>query len=90
MNKVVNDRYIYNISNIYFYVMITGGAAGLVAGLVVGVLGARAVGKMMEARRLNQEEEDDDDEEEEEGKVPITVVTEPSEEQKPDTLDTVT
>ena len=88
MNKVVNDRYIYNISNIYFYVMITGGAAGLVAGLVVGVLGARAVGKMMEARRINQEEDDED--EEEEGKVPITVVTEPSEEQKPDTLDTVT
>ena len=63
--------------------MITGGAAGLVAGLVVGVLGARAVGKMLEARRRNQEEEDED-------KVPITVVTEPSEEQKADTLDTVT
>ena len=89
MNQVVNDRYIYNISNIYFYVLITGGAAGLVAGLVVGVLGARAVGKMMEARRINQEEDDDDDDEEED-KVPITVVTEPSEEQKADTLDTVT
>ena len=62
----------------------------MVAGLVVGVLGARAVGKMMEARRINQEEEDDEDEEEEEDKVPITVVTEPSEEQKADTLDTVT
>ena len=90
MNKVVNNRYIYNISNIYFYVLITGGAAGLVAGLVVGVLGARAVGKMMEARRINQEEEDEDEEGEEEDKVPITVVTEPSEEQKADTLDTVT
>ena len=57
---------------------------------MVGVLGARAVGKMLEARRLNQEEDDDDeDEEEEEDKVPITVVTEPSEEQKADTLDTV-
>ena len=64
----------------------------MVAGLVVGVLGARAVGKMMEARRINQEEEDDDEEgeEDDEGKVPITVVTEPSEEQKADTLDTVT
>ena len=70
--------------------MITGGAAGLVAGLVVGVLGARAVGKMMEARRRNQEEEDEEEDEEEEDKVPITVVTEPSEEQKADTLDTVT
>ena len=72
--------------------MITGGAVGLVAGLVVGVLGARAVGKMLEARRRNQEEEEDDDEDEEgeEDKVPITVVTEPSEEQKADTLDTVT
>ena len=59
------------------------------AGLVVGVLGARAVGKMMEARRRNQED-DDEDEEGEEDKVPITVVTEPSEEQKADTLDTVT
>ena len=63
----------------------------MVAGLVVGVLGARAVGKMMEARRINQEEDDDeDDDDEEEDKVPITVVTEPSEEQKADTLDTVT
>ena len=62
----------------------------MVAGLVVGVLGARAVGKMLEDRRRNQEEDDDEDEEEEEDKVPITVVTEPSEEQKADTLDTVT
>ena len=71
--------------------MITGGAVGLVAGLVVGVLGARAVGKMMEARRRNQEEEEEEEDEEgeEEDKVPITVVTEPSEEQKADTLDTV-
>ena len=69
--------------------MITGGAVGLVAGLVVGVLGARAVGKMLKARRRNQEEDDDDDDEEED-KVPITVVTEPSEEQKAETLDTVT
>ena len=69
--------------------MMTGGAVGLVAGLVVGVLGARAVGKMLEARRRNQEEDDEDEEGEEEDKVPITVVTEPSEEQKADTLDTV-
>ena len=63
----------------------------MVAGLVVGVLGARAVGKMLEARRRNQEEDDDDEDEEgEEDKVPITVVTEPTEEQKADTLDTVT
>ena len=60
------------------------------AGLVVGVLGARAVGKMLEARRRNQEEDDEEeDEEEEEDKVPITVVTEPSEEHKAETLDTV-
>ena len=70
--------------------MITGGAVGLVAGLVVGLLGARAVGKMLEARRRNQEEEEEDEEEEEEDKVPITVVTEPSEEQMTNTLDTVT